>query len=93
MGPGHIPGALDVPFYAVLDMATQRYLPVEQLREVFAPVLAENPDRVVTYCGGAVAASSVAFALGLLGFDGIGVYDGSTFEWASDPSLPLEVGA
>ena len=36
----------------------------------------------MTYCGVGVAASSAAFALGLLGVDGVAVYDGSMFEWA-----------
>ncbi len=89
--PGHIPGARNVPFSAVIDMDTQKYLTPDQLREVLAPVLEGGPDQVVTYCGGAIAASSVAFALNLIGVQNVSIYDGSMLEWASDPELPLEV--
>jgi thiosulfate/3-mercaptopyruvate sulfurtransferase len=49
-------------------------------------------DRVITYCGGAIAASSAAFVLTLLGVDNIAVYNGSMTEWAADPTLPLVTG-
>ena len=86
---GHIPGSLNVPFMDLVDRHTHRYLPPERLREAFGDVLAAGPERIVTYCGAGVAASSAAFALGLLSVDAVAVYDGSMFEWAADPSLPL----
>ena len=46
--------------------------------------------RLITYCGGGIAASSDAFVLTLLGVTNIAVYDGSLLEWAADPSLPME---
>jgi thiosulfate/3-mercaptopyruvate sulfurtransferase len=45
--------------------------------------------RVMTYCGGAIAATVNAFALRLLGHPAVSVYDGSLMEWASDDSLPM----
>lgn len=89
---GHIPGSLNVPFIELVDRHTHRYLPPARLREAFGEVLAAGPDRIVTYCGAGVAASSAAFALGVLGVDRVAVYDGSMFEWAADPSLPLVTG-
>lgn len=89
---GHIPGSLNVPFMDLVDRRTHRYLPTERLQEAFRDVLAAGPDRIVTYCGAGVAASSAAFALGLLGLDEVSVYDGSMFEWAANPSLPLVTG-
>jgi thiosulfate/3-mercaptopyruvate sulfurtransferase len=47
----------------------------------------------VTYCGGAIAASSVAFVLGLIGVESVSIYDGSMSSWAADPELPPETGA
>ena len=32
-------------------------------------------------------------ALTLLGVENVAVYDGSMFEWAADPALPLEAGS
>jgi thiosulfate/3-mercaptopyruvate sulfurtransferase len=84
---GHIPGALNVPAGELVDPVTGRYLPPDELRERFADVLAK--PRVVTYCGGGIAATSDAFALTLLGHRDVAVYDGSLTEWAADPALPL----
>lgn len=89
--PGHIPGALNVPSQELLDPATGRYLPREQLAERFAGVL-ERP-RAITYCGGGIAATNDAFVLSLLGHRDVAVYDGSLEEWAADPALPLQLGA
>ncbi len=47
---------------------------------------------MITYCGGGIAASGVAFALRLAGRDNVSVYDASLEEWATDPSLPIETG-
>jgi thiosulfate/3-mercaptopyruvate sulfurtransferase len=85
--PGHIPGARNVPFADLVD-EDHRYLPPDRLRAAFSGV----GDRVITYCGGGVAASSAAFVLSLLGVEDVAVYDGSLYEWAADPALPLVVG-
>jgi thiosulfate/3-mercaptopyruvate sulfurtransferase len=89
---GHIPGSHNVPFIELVDRRTHRYLPSDELRDAFADVLASGPERIVTYCGGGVAAASAAFALGMLGIDDVAVYDGSMLEWAADPTLPLVTG-
>jgi thiosulfate/3-mercaptopyruvate sulfurtransferase len=89
---GHIPGSLNVSFIDLVDRHTHHYLPPARLRELFDDALASSPDRIVTYCGAGVAASSAAFALGLVGVEHVTVYDGSMFEWAADPSLPLITG-
>ncbi len=88
---GHLPGAQNVPAAALVD-AGQRYLPLDELRRHFAPVLDGSPGRIVTYCGGGIAASSDAFTLFRLGFDDVAVYDASLQEWAADPELPLVTG-
>ena len=87
---GHIPGSVSVPHGDLVDPETNRFLPVESLRKRFVGVL--DRPRVVTYCGGGIAATFDAFALALLGRDDVAVYDGSLVEWASDPERPLDVG-
>lgn len=86
---GHIPSSVNVSFLSVLDPDTNAYLPPERLREQCDQVGARSKDRVITYCGGAIAACSAAFVLTLLGVDNVAVYDGSMTEWAADPALPL----
>ncbi len=86
---GHIPGAWNVPAAELVDPETSRYLPRAELEARLAEMLAK--PRVITYCGGGIAATSDAFVLTLLGHTNVAVYDGSLLEWASDPTLPLEV--
>ncbi len=87
---GHIPGAGNVTAWQILERKTTRYRPIEELRELFRPML--EARRVITYCGGGVAASSDAFVLHLLGHRNVAVYDGGLIEWCADRDLPLELG-
>jgi rhodanese-related sulfurtransferase len=88
--PGRIPGSVNVPFTDLYDDAGL-LRPAEQLRPLFAEVGALDAQRVVTYCGGGIAAASDALALATLGVDAA-LYDGSLNEWASDPELPMDTG-
>jgi len=87
--PGHIASATNVFAVDLLDPETGRYRPLDELRQVFAGA-GVGEDRIITYCGGGIAATSDAFVLTLLGHDDIGIYDGSLREWI-DLGLPLEV--
>jgi thiosulfate/3-mercaptopyruvate sulfurtransferase len=87
---GHIPSSVNVPTVSLIDPVTHAYLPVDELREQFEVVGALNRERVITYCGGGIAASSDALVLTLLGVPNVAVYDGSLLEWAGDAALPME---
>ncbi len=86
---GHIPGAKNVTAWEILDRETKRFRPLEELHALFEPIL--DAKRVITYCGGGIAASSDAFILHLLGHQNVAVYDGGLIEWCSDHNLPLEL--
>jgi thiosulfate/3-mercaptopyruvate sulfurtransferase len=90
--PGRIPGSGNVPAGSLIDPATGAYLPLEVLREKFRAAGALGGGRIVTYCGGGIAATSAAFTLARLGAPQVAVYDGSLVEWSGDHSLPLETG-
>lgn len=90
--PGRIPGSGNVPAGSLLDPSTGGYLPIERLREAFRAVGALDADRVITYCGGGIAATSLAFTLVRLGAAQVSVYDGSLVEWSADPALPMQTG-
>ena len=86
---GHIPGAANVPSGELTDPGTGLYRPSEELAALFAAAGADPAQRVVTYCGGGIAASNDAFVLAMLGYQDVAVYDASMSEYAADPSLPL----
>ena len=90
--PGRIKASVNVVARDLVDPATHAYLPADVLRAKFQAVGALDAKRVVTYCGGGIAASSDAFVLTLLGRDDVAVYDASLSEWANDASLPMERG-
>ena len=87
---GHIPRATNVPAMELTDPQTGLYRPAEELAPLFEEAGAHRTQRVVTYCGGGIAASNDAFVLSLLGYEDVAVYDASMSEYAADPSLPLE---
>jgi len=90
--PGRIPGSVNVPFTRVVDPETGRFRPPQDWRTAFEEVGAFDRARVITYCGGAIAATVDAYALAALGHPDVAVYDGSLHEWARDASLPMETG-
>ena len=84
-GPGHIPGSLGVAAGRLVDRDTNALLPLDELREIFAPVLGEQ--RIVTYCKGGIAAAADALVLTLLGHRSVAIYDNSLNEWAGRGEL------
>src|SRR6185369_4091559 len=88
--PGRIAGSVNVAARELVDPKTHAYLPADVLRAKFQAAGALDARRVVTYCGGGIAASSDAFVLTLLGRDDVAIYDASLSEWAAYPSLPME---
>lgn len=90
--PGRIPGSGNVPAGSLLDPASGCYRPLDELRAMLEAAGAMNAQRVIAYCGGGIAATSVAFTLARLGAMDVAVYDGSLVDWSSDPLLPMETG-
>lgn len=86
---GHIPGAVNLPMGELVDRDTGRFADRDTMRARLSGAGLLGDKRVIAYCGGAIAATVDAFALALLGRDNVAVYDGSLFEWAADPSLPM----
>ena len=89
--PGRIKGSINLPAAHLIDPETNEFLPPAELRKRFAAIGAFD-KRVITYCGGGIAASADALALVMLGHPQVRLYDASMSEWATDPSLPMETG-
>ena len=86
---GHIPGAVNVPREELIA-PDGTFRPNEELRAVFAGADVKPEERVIAYCNGGVAATSVLFSLALLGYPTLTNYDGSWNEWGSRADLPIE---
>jgi thiosulfate/3-mercaptopyruvate sulfurtransferase len=84
---GHIKGSVNIAAVNVVD-ANNEFKSVDELRRQFAEALAK--PRVITYCGGGIAASSATMLLTMLGHKNVQLYDASLSEWAPDPNLPME---
>jgi len=89
--PGRIADSVNVPTVGLIDPATNTFLPPAALRAKFDAVHAFD-KKVITYCGGGIAASATAHALVMLGHPDVRLYDASMSEWAVDPALPMETG-
>ena len=90
--PGRIKDSENVPTTELIDPETNEFYPAAVIAERFASVGTQSSDRVLTYCGGGIAASATAFLLTMLGHKNVGLYDNSLSEWAIDESLPMEIG-
>lgn len=82
----HIPGSINLPCMDLMEgdfTQGMDYLrPVEQ----FAPRLADvaKHKRIITYCGGGIAAAVNAVAHLMIGHENVAVYDGSLYEWLGE---------
>jgi thiosulfate/3-mercaptopyruvate sulfurtransferase len=87
---GHIPQSINIAAAQHVN-PDQTFKSADELRQMFGPALAR--PQVITYCGGGIAATSVALVLAMLGYDRVKVYDNSLTEWAADSTLPMQTGA
>lgn len=87
---GHISGSVNISAVHHIR-ADNTFKSAAELGELFSPVLTK--PRVITYCGGGIAATSVALVLAMLGYDDVKVYDASLTEWAADPALPMQTSS
>ena len=85
---GHITGSVNHPMTGLMD---GHVLPDnDTLRDRFpSPIQGE---RLITYCGGGIAATLNAFVARLLGKENVAVYDGSMSEWLAE-ELPVALGS
>jgi thiosulfate/3-mercaptopyruvate sulfurtransferase len=89
---GRIPGSVNLASSTLMDPATGRVRPAEELRATVGAAVPEGGPPPIAYCGGGISATLDLFALALAGREDARLYDGSYVEWTSDPSRPVETG-
>jgi thiosulfate/3-mercaptopyruvate sulfurtransferase len=82
--PGSIEGAENLDWSVAVDFeGTKKFLPADQLKEVYRSVGIDGAIPVVVYCHSGVRSAHTLFVLTeLLGYRNIKNYDGSWAEWS-----------
>jgi len=86
--PGHIPGAVNIPYSSVAD-STNMLFPADTLKAMFLKAGVKPGSKVVTYCHVGQQASLLYFVSRYLGYDAQ-LYDGSFEDWSSREDLPVD---
>ena len=75
-------------------METGEFLAADDLEQKLTSTGALEAEKVITYCGGGIAASTTLFSLALLGHEAkVALYDASLSEWANLPEAPMDTGS
>jgi len=85
---GHIPSAINIPWTEnfVEVNGVKMLKPVDELLKIYA--VAKQGRRVILYCNKGKQSSLSYTVMRQLGYDAAH-YDGSWYEWANDPALPI----
>lgn len=87
---GRVPGAKHLEWIRFVETAdTRRFLPAEEIERLLAEAGFTRGRATITYCQGGIRAAHAAFAMTLVGYDNVRVYDGSMRDWANRDDTPL----
>jgi thiosulfate/3-mercaptopyruvate sulfurtransferase len=92
--PGHIPGAVNVPWQDLMDGTNKALLrPLEEVREILRRNGASPEKRIVCSCGtGREATNEFLLLRFYLGYPRVRLHEGAFTEWVSYPENPTVTG-
>jgi thiosulfate/3-mercaptopyruvate sulfurtransferase len=89
--PGHIPGAVNIPWAKAVDAESGRFLTDDKLRDLYGGQGITGDRDIVAYCRIGERSAHTWFVLHeLLGYPNVRNYDGSWTEWGSLVGVPIE---
>ena len=92
--PGHIPGAINLPWASLMDETNKALLKPEEEVAAILKKQGVTPDKtIICTCGtGREATNEFILLKSYLGFWKVKLYEGSFTEWAQDPDKPTVTG-
>ncbi len=93
--PGHIPGAVNLPWASLMDEKNKRLLKPDEEVQAILETHGATPDRtIVCSCGtGREATNEFLLFKWYLGYPQVKIYEGSFTEWTSYPDNPTVTGS
>jgi thiosulfate/3-mercaptopyruvate sulfurtransferase len=93
--PGHIPGAVNLPWASLMDEKNKRLLKPDEEIQAILEAHGATPDRtIVCSCGtGREATNEFVLFKWYLGYPQVKIYEGSFTEWTSYPDNPTVTGS
>lgn len=90
----HIPGSINLPCMDLMQGDMKQGFDILLSNDALALRLEEMPKhkRIITYCGGGIAAAVNAAAHLMTGHDNVAVYDGSMDEWLGEKLPTIGTG-
>lgn len=87
---GHIPGSVNINWISNLNKDNSKtFAPEKILSDLYQSKSVSHAKSIVTLCQTGVRATHTYFALRLLGYPRVSVYDGSWAEWGNSKSTPI----
>lgn len=94
--PGHIPGAVNVPYHRVCGGDFGRFSSPSEIRRALLRAElnpAAAPEEVVVYCSTGTASAAVQIALSMVGIHHARIYEDGIVGWSRDHTRPVATGA
>ena len=89
--PGHVPGAISLPFAGNLNKQGT-FLSADELKQRFANEFSDiQHDKVINMCGSGVTACHNILAMSVAGLPMTRLYVGSWSEWIKDSNRPVSM--
>ncbi len=92
--PGHIPGAISIPWPSLMEDTNKTLLkPENQVRRMMAEKGVTGEKEILIYCGtGREATNEYIFLKWFLGLSRVRLYEGSFTEWSAHAENPTVTG-